>query len=82
MGGGLMKKNMGGFDRILRLVLAAVVAVLFLFKQITGTAAIVLGIFGVVFLLTALSGFCPLCAPLGFSTHKKDQGSGPTRIDG
>jgi hypothetical protein len=76
-----MKKNMGGFDRLLRIVLAIVVAVLFFLKQITGTAAIVLGIIAVIFFVTALVGFCPLYVPLGISTHKKDKGSGPTRID-
>jgi small-conductance mechanosensitive channel len=66
-----MKINMGGLDRILRLVLAIVVAVLFFTKQITGTAAIVLGVIAVIFVLTGLVGFCPLYVPLGISTKKK-----------
>jgi len=66
-----MKTNMGGLDRILRLVLAIVVAVLFFTKQITGTAAIVLGVIAVIFVLTSLVGFCPLYVPLGISTKKK-----------
>lgn len=66
-----MKTNMGSADRILRLILAAVVGVLFLTKQLTGTAAMVLGIFAVIFVLTSLVGFCPLYVPLGISTKKK-----------
>jgi hypothetical protein len=68
-----MKTNMGGLDRILRLVLAIIVAVLFFTKQIIGTAAIVLGAIAVIFVLTSLVGFCPLYVPLGLSTKKKAQ---------
>ena len=66
-----MKKNMGMIDRLIRTVLALVVVVLYATKQITGTAAIILGILAVVFLLTSLLGFCPLYAPFKVSTRKK-----------
>jgi uncharacterized membrane protein len=66
-----MKTNMGGLDRILCLILVIVVAVLFFTKQITGTAAIILGVLAVVFVLTSLVGFCPIYVPLGISTKKK-----------
>lgn len=72
-----MKTNMGGIDRSLRLILAAVVAVLFFTGQLTGTAAVVLGIFAVIFVLTSLVGFCPLYVPLGISTRKKSTPSPP-----
>jgi len=39
-----MKRNMGTIDRIVRILLAAAVAVLYFTGQLTGTAAIVLGI--------------------------------------
>jgi len=66
-----MKINMGPVDRIVRLVLAAVIAVLYLAKVIGGTLAVVLGILAVVFFVTALAGVCPLYIPLGISTTKK-----------
>ena len=66
-----MKKNMGTIDRIVRVALAAVVAVLFFTGQITGTAAIILGILAVVFVLTSILGFCPLYLPFGISTRRK-----------
>ena len=66
-----MQKNMGTIDRIIRFGLAAVVVVLYLTGQITGTAAIVLGIIAVVFLITSLIGFCPLYVPLKLSTIGK-----------
>ncbi len=66
-----MKKNMGTIDRIIRFGLAAVVAVLYLTGQITGTAAIVLGIIALIFVITSLVGFCPLYVPLKLSTIGK-----------
>jgi Na+(H+)/acetate symporter ActP len=66
-----MKKNMGMADRIIRTLLAVIVAILYFAGQITGIAAIILGIFAVVFLLTSLMSFCPLYVPLKLSTTKK-----------
>ncbi|MBN2077776.1 MAG: DUF2892 domain-containing protein [Spirochaetes bacterium] len=66
-----MKKNMGTIDRIIRFGLAAVVVILYLTGQITGTAAIVLGIIALVFVITSLIGFCPLYVPLKLSTIGK-----------
>ncbi|NWF50638.1 MAG: DUF2892 domain-containing protein [Ignavibacteriaceae bacterium] len=68
-----MKKNMGTLDRTLRILLAAVIAILFFTGQLTGTAAIILGIFAVIFLLTSAVGFCPLYLPLKLSTIKKTE---------
>lgn len=68
-----MKKNMGILDRVLRTALAVVIAVLYFAGSITGTAAIILGIFAVVFLLTSSVGFCPLYAMLGMSTLKQEK---------
>ena len=66
-----MKKNMGMADRIIRTLLAVIVAILYFTGQITGAAAIILGVFAVVFLLTSLMSFCPLYVPLKLSTTKK-----------
>jgi len=68
-----MKKNMGTADRIIRTILAIVIAVLYFTKQITGTAAIVLGIIAIVFLLTSLVSFCPAYVPFKISTRKKEK---------
>ena len=66
-----MKKNMGTIDRVTRVVIALVIAVLYFTGQISGTAAIILGILAVVFLLTSLVSTCPLYMPFGLSTRKK-----------
>lgn len=65
-----MKQNMGSTDRIIRVVLAVAVAVLYFTGLISGTVAIILGILAIVFLLTSVVGFCPLYLPLKLSTKK------------
>ena len=66
-----MKKNMSTIDRILRSIIAIVVAVLYFSGQISGLAAIILGILAVVFLLTSFVSFCPIYKALKISTVKK-----------
>ena len=65
-----MKRNMGLADRIIRIVLAAVVPVLYFTNQLSQAAAIVLGILAVVFLVTGIIGVCPLYLPFGISTKR------------
>ncbi|NOT90895.1 YgaP family membrane protein [Ferruginibacter sp.] len=67
-----MRKNMGSADRILRLVLAAIVAVLYFTNVITGTLGIVLLVLAGVFVLTSLISFCPLYVPFGIKTCKNN----------
>ena len=57
-----MKKNMGTIDRIIRILLAVVVIVLYMNDSITGVAAIILGIVVFIFIATSLIGYCPLYA--------------------
>ena len=66
-----MKKNMGNVDRTIRIVIAIAVAALYFTGRISGTLAIVLGIFAAVFVLTSFVGSCPLYIPLGLSTRKE-----------
>lgn len=68
-----MKKNMGNADRIIRLIIAAVIAILFFTNVITGTLGIILLILGGVFVLTSLVGFCPLYTAIGINTCPKDK---------
>lgn len=64
-----MKSNMGTADRFIRVVLAFVFAALYISGTVTGALGIILLVFGGVFLLTSLIGFCPLYLPFGFSTR-------------
>lgn len=68
-----MKKNMGSADRVVRLLLAAVVVVLLATGAISGTLAVILGILAVIFVVTSAISFCPLYLPFGISTKKKSQ---------
>lgn len=71
-----MNQNMGTLDRVIRLAVVAVIGVLYFTDQISGTAAIVLGIIALAFLLTSLVAWCPSYVPFHFSTcaHcKKDE---------
>ena len=63
-----MKKNMGLVDKLLRLVVAAAIAVLYFTHIITGTVAIILGVLAIVFVATSFMSFCPLYVPFGIST--------------
>jgi hypothetical protein len=68
-----MTKNMGTIDRIVRLLLAGAVAVLYLTGVISGLVAIILGVIALIFVVTSFIGFCPIYIPLGLSTRKKSQ---------
>jgi hypothetical protein len=63
-----MKNNMGMIDKVLRVSLAVVVGVLIALGELQGTAAIVLGIFAAIFLITSLVGFCPVYTLVGLNT--------------
>jgi len=63
-----MKKNMGSTDRIIRFIVAAIIAVLYYTGTLSGTLGLVLLILAGVFVLTSLVSFCPLYAPFGIST--------------
>jgi hypothetical protein len=69
-----MKKNMGTIDRVIRTLLAVIVVALYFTDQITGTAAIVLGIVAIMFFVTSFVGVCPGYLPFGFSTRKTTPG--------
>ena len=64
-----MKSNVGGIDRILRVVLGLVLIGLTLSGAIG-----VWGWIGIVPLATAAMGFCPLYTVLGFSTCPMKKG--------
>jgi hypothetical protein len=67
-----MKANMGGIDRIIRLLVAAVLAYLYFSGKVTGTLGYVLIAVAGIFVLTSLVSFCPLYKPFGINTSCKD----------
>jgi drug/metabolite transporter superfamily protein YnfA len=66
-----MKKNMGTVDKVIRILMAIVFAILFFTKTVEGVFGYVLLVLGGVFLLTSLVSSCPLYSPFGISTCKK-----------
>jgi hypothetical protein len=62
---------MGSFDRIIRVIMAGIVVILYFTNVISGTVALVLVGLAVVFVLTSLVSVCPLYLPFGLSTLRK-----------
>lgn len=65
-----MKKNMGNTDRIIRVLFAIVVAILYAAGIIEGVLAIVLAALAAIFVLTSIFNFCPIYRIFGISTCK------------
>ncbi|MDR0794367.1 MAG: DUF2892 domain-containing protein [Chitinophagaceae bacterium] len=67
-----MKKNIGNIDKVVRIALAIVIAILYFTHNIAGnTTALILGIVAVILVATSFINFCPLYKILGISTTKK-----------
>lgn len=65
-----MKSNISSTDRIVRLGIAALAAILYFANVITGTLGITLLVIGVVLAVTSFINFCPLYFLFGISTNK------------
>ncbi|WP_435624300.1 YgaP family membrane protein [Flagellimonas sp.] len=65
-----MKKNMGGLDRIVRFIVAGIIAALYFTGTVSGIFAYVLLALGAIFVLTSFVSFCPLYALVGLNTCK------------
>lgn len=64
---------MGTVDKVVRILVAIVIAGLYFANLISGTIAIILLILAGVFILTSFMSFCPLYLPFGISTRKKEK---------
>ena len=67
----VMKRNMGTADRIARIILGVLIIALYYAAVISGTLAIILGVFAAILIITGFISFCPLYFPFGISTRKK-----------
>lgn len=63
-----MTKNVGGLDRIIRFVAAALIGVAYAMGWVSGTIAIVLGIVALILFATGLISFCPAYRLLGVNS--------------
>ncbi len=64
---------MGFADRMIRIIVAIVIAVLFFTNIISGTLGIILLVLAGVFVLTSMISFCPLYTLVGASTCPKEK---------
>ncbi len=65
-----MKCNMSPLDRILRVIVAAAIAVFFFLGMLKGAAAVVLGVLAVILFLTSVVGVCPVYYAFQTGTKK------------
>lgn len=63
-----MKKNVGNTDKVIRLIVAVALAVLYFTGKIPGTLGIIALVVAVVMAVTAFAGTCPLYSLLGASS--------------
>jgi hypothetical protein len=67
-----MKKNMGTIDRVIRILVAVVVVILYFTNVISGTLGIILLALSAIFVVTSILSICLLYMPFGLSTRKKE----------
>jgi len=67
-----MKKNLNTLDRVVRIIVAMVIAGLFFANIISGTVAIILLVVAAIFILTSFISFCPIYWAIGISSKKKE----------
>lgn len=67
-----MKTNMGMIDRVIRILIAVAILILYFTHLINGTVAIIGLALAGIFILTSLISFCPLYFPFGIRTNKKE----------
>jgi hypothetical protein len=65
-----MLKNMGKADRIIRIIIAIVFAILIFTLSISQTLKIIMGIIAIIFIVTSIIGTCPLYMLFRISTKK------------
>lgn len=66
-----MKANMGSTDKVIRILAAILIGVLYFMQLISGTTATILLILAGIFIITSFISFCPLYLPFGLSTKPK-----------
>jgi len=67
-----MKKNVGTIDKVIRILVAVVVVILYFTHLISGVLAIILLALSAILVVTSLLSFCPIWLALGLSTKEKE----------
>ncbi len=66
-----MMRNMATWDRMLRLIVVIAMAAGWYAGFVSGTLTLVVGVLAAVFLVTGVSGFCPLYRLVGLATARR-----------
>jgi hypothetical protein len=66
-----MKMNMGKTDRVIRIIVAAILATLYIKNIAVGLIGFILIILAMVLVITSVFGICPLYAIFGIHTDTK-----------
>ncbi|MCL5031168.1 MAG: DUF2892 domain-containing protein [Bacteroidetes bacterium] len=69
----MMRKNVGTIDRIIRILFALGILILFLAHQITGGTAVFLGFAAIILFFTGTTSFCPCYVRLNIKTVKEEE---------
>ncbi len=69
-----MRINENFTERIIRVIVGVVLLAVWVFGWLTGTWAVVLGIVGIILVITGAVGFCAIYALLGISTAPRGSG--------
>jgi len=68
-----MKNNIGTIDKIIRIIAAVIISMVYITGTLTGAAGFILLMVGAILLLTAVIDFCPIYKLLKFKGTKKPQ---------
>lgn len=66
-----MKKNIGNLDKFIRILIAAIIVVLYIAEIVSGILGFVLLLLAGAFILTSFLSFCPLYKLFGLTTRKR-----------
>lgn len=64
---------MGTIDKIIRILIAAIIVILYSTDIICGIPGIILLVFAGIFVVTSIIGFCPIYQPFKINTTGKGQ---------
>ena len=68
-----MKKNIGTIDKIIRIIAAVIISMIYITGTVAGPLGFILLTVGGILLITAVIDFCPLYKLLKFKGTKKPQ---------
>ena len=71
-----MKKNIGKTDKMIRLIIAMFLFMLYVSHAFKGTAGDIVLTISLALFTTGLMNFCPLYLPFGFNTRSDEDNTG------